>query len=234
MEDVDVAAIPFMPLYVSDYLADTSHLSTVEHGAYLLLIMTYWQRAEALPDDDKKLARIARMTPTEWSEARAEIADLFDIAEGSWRHSRIEQELGRARAKLEAARNAGKASAQRRLNGRSTDAEKAFNHKEGEGEREEPNGSNPNPFAGEAWDGWLEARKKPPTERAVKLAISTLTKLQAEGHAPEDVLNQSTMNGWTGLFPLKGRTNGADVRGGGWNGDKRSGLGRAIDRELGQ
>ena len=52
--------MPYIPLFVADYLADTSHLSTLEHGAYLLLIMNYWQRGESLPCGDMQLARIAR------------------------------------------------------------------------------------------------------------------------------------------------------------------------------
>ncbi len=65
-----------MPLYVADYLADTTHLSAAEHGAYLLLIMNYWQKG-GLPKDEALLARICRMSSREWSKSRGVILELF-------------------------------------------------------------------------------------------------------------------------------------------------------------
>jgi uncharacterized protein YdaU (DUF1376 family) len=102
---------PWMPLYVADYLADTGHLSTAEHGAYLLLIMHYWQNG-ALPDDERKLARICRLAPEEWALARETLAGLF--GEG-WSHKRIDVELVRTeeryRKRVEAGRKGGLARA---------------------------------------------------------------------------------------------------------------------------
>lgn len=100
---------PWMPLYVADYLADTGHLSTTEHGAYMLLIMHYWQN-DGLPADDAKLARIARMPLRDWSKIGATLADFFD---DGWKHKRIEEEFARAKEKSDAARE----SAEKRWGG---------------------------------------------------------------------------------------------------------------------
>lgn len=67
----------WMPLYVADYLADTMRLSTVEHGAFLLLLMHRWDKGE-LPTEDLKLAKICRIPLTEWLEIKETIADLFE------------------------------------------------------------------------------------------------------------------------------------------------------------
>jgi hypothetical protein len=65
----------------------------------------------------------------------------------------------------------------------------------------------------EAWNGWLDTRRamrKAPSRRALDLAVATLQQLHIEGHDLQAVLNQSTLNGWAGLFPLKRDQRSAD------------------------
>lgn len=78
-----------MPLYVGDYLADTGHLTTTQHGAYLLLLMHYWRKRE-LPDDDKQLAAIAKLPLRIWLDMKETIQAFFYMG---WQHKRIEAEL---------------------------------------------------------------------------------------------------------------------------------------------
>jgi uncharacterized protein YdaU (DUF1376 family) len=101
-----MAARPWMPLYVSDYLGDTRRLTTLQHGAYMLLIMEYWQHG-GLPDDDQELADIAGLEISEWMEIRPRLAKLF---KDGWRHKRIDEEL----AKASEISDRRKASAERR------------------------------------------------------------------------------------------------------------------------
>jgi len=83
----------WMPIYWGDYLRDTGHLSTTEHGAYLMLIAHYWVTGRPLPDDDRRLARIAKMGTKKWRGIRPTIADFFTISGGCWKHKRIETEM---------------------------------------------------------------------------------------------------------------------------------------------
>lgn len=92
-----------MSFHIGDYLKDTSHLRAAEHGAYMLLIFHYWATG-GLPDDDRQLASIARMTDAEWRRAKPTIRPLFGE---DWRHKRIDAELATAQAKYERRANAG-------------------------------------------------------------------------------------------------------------------------------
>ena len=81
---------PWMPFYVADYLGDTGHLSTTQHGAYILLICHYW-RTGGLPNDDARLARIAKLSVKNWTEFIK--PDLEPLFRPNWRHKRIDEEL---------------------------------------------------------------------------------------------------------------------------------------------
>ena len=88
---------PWMPLYVGDYKRDTAHLTTLEHGAYLLLIMHYWETGP-LPNDDRRLAQIAGMPLRRWRTIKATVIEFFQQANAKQllRHKRIDDELIKA------------------------------------------------------------------------------------------------------------------------------------------
>jgi uncharacterized protein YdaU (DUF1376 family) len=159
-----MAAIPYMPLFVADYMADAGHLSTTEHGAYLLLIMSYWQRGGAFraPDEQAlnvRLANVARMSNAEWLRAFPVLSEFFQVAleDGvTWSHKRIERELSKFRAKSLQAQEAGLASAQRRANGRSTGVEHPFNHTDTDTNTDKNKHKNIAPKAG-AVDEWFDS-----------------------------------------------------------------------------
>jgi uncharacterized protein YdaU (DUF1376 family) len=88
-----------MPLYVADYIADTLHLTTLEHGAYLLLLMAYWRRGEPLPDDNKFLAKITNLHHHRWVKVRKCLEVFFEVTNGVWIHKRLEKEILRSSAR---------------------------------------------------------------------------------------------------------------------------------------
>jgi len=70
----------------------------------------------------------------------------------------------------------------------------------------------------ETWDAYLEMRKgkrTTPTEHAKVLLVKKLEEFRDAGDDPNEVLNRSIMNGWSGIFPLdkKGRQVTQQARG---------------------
>lgn len=68
---------PSMPMYWDAYLADTTHLTTEEHGAYLLLLGAMWRRNGTVPDDDRDNARIIGLTKGKWLKIKQRLSDFL-------------------------------------------------------------------------------------------------------------------------------------------------------------
>lgn len=100
----------WMPLFIGDYLADTTRLTTEQHGAYLLLIMDYWRNG-APPDDDSILANITKMQQRDWKKIKSSVMRFFTLENEKWNHARIEKELeDAANGKKKAGEKAKKAA----------------------------------------------------------------------------------------------------------------------------
>lgn len=97
-------------MYWADYFADTTHLTTFQHGCYMLLIGAYWRRGGPLPNDDRFLAQACRTTLDKWrGRAKISVAAMF-TGEGDWlRHKRIDLEILKSSERLDSARANGRA-----------------------------------------------------------------------------------------------------------------------------
>jgi uncharacterized protein YdaU (DUF1376 family) len=104
-----------MPLWTDAYLGDTTHLTTLEHGAYLLLLITAWRaRDNRLPDDDRLLARYAKLTPAQWQRVKPILSAFFRIEDGYWTQGRLTDEANAVKQYRARQSAAGSASALKR------------------------------------------------------------------------------------------------------------------------
>lgn len=172
-----MAALPYIQLYTADYLSDTAHLSTIEHGAYLLLIFNYWQRGESFKAKDeqtlnKRLASVARLSENEWENVKENVLEYFEIAITNngvaLTHKRIDTDLNAVIEKSIKASQAGKASAASRNNKRSTDVKQTLNHTDTDTDTEYKNTSSSADGADEVAEK-IEPQKSEPEQRTEPL-----------------------------------------------------------------
>ncbi len=103
-----MAKHPVFPMWVQDYLADTSHLDATEHGVYHLLLYRYWLTdGRALPDDMALLRRVAKCRTRATVERI--LAEFWQLSTGEgWHHKRAKLELRVTRDRKVAARESAK------------------------------------------------------------------------------------------------------------------------------
>jgi uncharacterized protein YdaU (DUF1376 family) len=131
-----MAEFPALPLWTDAYLGDTTHLTTIEHGAYLLLLMTAWRSRDCkLPDDDRLLARYARCSAGQWKRLRPILEPFFVVENGHWWQRRLTDEAVAVRRKKDNAAANGRASALKRQGRHSTERDTSVNENAAERQR---------------------------------------------------------------------------------------------------
>lgn len=89
-------SLPWFAFNVKAFITDTMRLSTEAKGAYLLLMLDYYEQGKPAPDDDEVLASITGLAIETWRRHRRVVEPLFTLVDGFWRHKRCDEEIATA------------------------------------------------------------------------------------------------------------------------------------------
>lgn len=245
----------YVEFYPSDWTGGTAYMPPLVEWLYLQVCIYNWDKREPLP---KAQAQLRFSRSPSWQEdlelllesgkvVRTNNGGLFvarAIAAANKSFGLWERKSRGGRNRQEQ-KNAGDAP----VNGSSPDSTPpstpASNQNQNQNQTPPLEENPPTPQPGDllfevpldAMRDFREMRVKigaPMTARAEEMIVNKLKAIwEKDGHAPADVLNQSTERGWRGVFPLKEDSNGSQSRGNRNGADNRDGFQRAIDQRLG-
>ena len=70
-------------------------MDATEFGAYMSLLISCYQSENKLPNDDKRLCRMARVTPKVWRRIKPIIECKFTKSDLHWSHLVVQKEIER-------------------------------------------------------------------------------------------------------------------------------------------
>ena len=84
--------LPFIKLYTGDFRSMTVALSLAEKGAFMYLVLYFWDTGKPPADDDRRLSRIVGCSISEWRRMKPNLIDAaFEVRGGFWRIPYFEQ-----------------------------------------------------------------------------------------------------------------------------------------------
>jgi len=206
----------YYPFNIADYKASTAHLSNDEDLAFRRLLDMYYDTEMPIPLDSAWLARRIRVSV---DAIESVLIDMVEKKEDGYHHARCDAEI----LKYQGFAESGKRGAAIRWakGGDGGAIGTPSNPISNQNKNQNNNKNNkqhifvvPDFIPQDAWQGFIEMRKAGKgafTDRAKQIIINQLKTLHSEGQDVAKVLDQSTANGWKGVFPLKtqqGATNG--------------------------
>lgn len=195
------------------------HMDGTEIGAYTMLIIAHYQLGSSgLPDDDKKLCKISRLSGKQWASVKATVLEKFKLTNGFWRHEKVIEII----RQIEMKSSEQKSKALKRWNTNdatalpdecqplTTNQKPITSKKVSKNPLSPPKGEMvlPEWMPISVWEGFKSHRGSKFTPHAQKLAIGKLERWRSQGHDPTEIINTTIMNGWKGLFEPEGKTNG--------------------------
>lgn len=149
-------SIPYLPLFVADYEADTAHLTTAEDGAYMRLLRLQWRTAGCtLPNDHAWIKRRVRCTDDEWTDLYFPmLEEFFKVREGRVFQPRLMEEFERVNATSKKRSDAGRKGGRPRKSLKNNETGESPAKANGKHLEPEPDIDNipPNPPRGETGD----------------------------------------------------------------------------------
>jgi uncharacterized protein YdaU (DUF1376 family) len=190
---------------IGDYASHTRNLSLLEDLAYRRLLDEYYLHERPLNECSATVARQIGMRDQE-NEVKYVLETFFILGDHGWENKRADEEISKFRAKSESASKAGKASAERRLNARSTDVQPTNNHKPITNNQEPIKNntrlkalSRPADVQESVWDDFCQHRK---AQRAAitQTAIDGIEReAKKAGWTLEAALSECVLRGWRGF-----------------------------------
>jgi uncharacterized protein YdaU (DUF1376 family) len=194
---------------IGDYASHTQRLSLLEDLAYRRLLDEYYLHERPFNSGLTSVARQIGMREHE-NEVQFVLESFFHLTDDGWINVRADKEIAHFKGKIEQASRAGKASAERRNNGRSTDVQPTKN--------QEPITNNhkpikntvapPNGVTDSVWEDWIKLRK----EKRAAVTQTALDGIEREarkaGVSLQTALETCCARGWTGFKAdwLQGKT----------------------------
>jgi len=197
---------------IGDYASHTRHLEPMEDLIYRRLLDLYYLHERPLNEDASVVAKQIGLRD-EAATVRDVLNEFFERTDDGYRSARADKEISHFHSKIEQASRAGKASAERRSNARSTDVQPTNNqepiankHKTREDPATDVAFVLPDWIPSDTWKAFIDMRKrikKPPTDFAMKLIVGKLEKFKEQGHDIVAILEKSITSGWQDVFEPK-------------------------------
>ena len=193
------AGMHYYQFNIGDYKSHTNHLDLLEDLAYRRLLDLYYLHERPLNSGVSSVARQIGMREHE-EQVKLMLEEFFHLSEDGWINPRADREIKHFHSKIEQASRAGKASAERRINARSTDVQ-PNNKQETINKKQDTKKTStvvdtPDGVSSDVWDAFVKQRKAKKAQINGLVMSGIIKEADKAGWTLEDALKEVVLRNW--------------------------------------